>query len=243
MPQPGGPSPSLLAPAYDLVVIAASLGGRETLARVLAALPPDFPTPVLVAQHLAPNYPSLYVDLLARTLGPVGPRVAWAADGLRPRPGHVYVAPADRHLCVAATPPTAQADDDPAGAPPVACVLRPGPRVNFVRPAADLLFASAAAACGARVLAAVLTGRLRDGAAGAAAVRAAGGVVFAQAPATCRAPGMPEAAIARGAAHFVLPPDAIGHALTALAAVPGAPALFGVAAAGAVTRRGAQRPV
>jgi len=73
-----------------------------------------------------------------------------------------------------------------------------------------------------------MSGRLRDGALGAADIRRAGGVVIAQDPATCPAPDMPNAAILSGVVHFVLPPQAIGHAIVSLAMVPGAAELFGV---------------
>ncbi|CAA9332088.1 MAG: hypothetical protein AVDCRST_MAG11-2524 [uncultured Gemmatimonadaceae bacterium] len=59
----------------------------------------------------------------------------------------------------------------------------------------------------------VLTGRLRDGAAGAVALRAAGAVVIAQDPSTCEAPGMPTATIAAGGADLVLSPEAIVEVL------------------------------
>ncbi len=199
-----------VGPGFDVVVIAASLGGREVLEAILDVLPADFPAPILVVQHQAEGGPGYLPDLLARRTR-LSVRHA-AAEGVL-CPGTVYVAPPGRHLLVAA-----------GGR----CALSDGPRVSFARPAADLLFASAAEAFGARTLGVVLTGRLFDGAAGAAAIRRVGGVVLAQDPATCRAPGMPQAVIARRAAHLTLPPAALGAALVGLVAVPGMPAILGL---------------
>lgn len=203
--------PVLAAPTFDLVVVAASLGGREVLEQLLARLPADFPAPVLVVQHVGDHGPSHLPELLARR---TGRRVRHAAAGERPRAGVVYVAPPGHHLAF-----------DADGR----CALRDGPRVNFARPAADVLFESAAAAFGARTLGVVLTGRLCDGAAGAEAIRRAGGVVLVQEPASCRAPDMPLAVLQRGAAHLALPPAGLASALASLA-VPGVPALCGLGA-------------
>ncbi len=205
--------------AFDAVVIAASLGGRETLEELLAPLPADFPAPVLVAQHLHADSPGYLPTLLARRTRLV---VKHAEPDEALRAGTVYVAPPARHLRVAA-----------GGR----CELANEPRINFARPAADPLFTSAAAVFGARVVGVVLTGRLFDGAAGAAAIRRAGGVVLVQEPASCRAPDMPRAAMRRGAAHLALPPAALAAALVGLVAVPGAAALFGLGARAGVRAR------
>lgn len=199
-------------PPGRIVAIAASLGGLHATSSVLAALPADFPVPVVVVQHLAEQRRCLYVDVLAAT-SPIP--VRWARTGGRPRAGIAYVAPPGRHTRLERA----------------RFHLTDAPRVNYARPAADLLFASVASGFGARAIAVVLTGRLHDGAAGALAVRRAGGLVIVQDPDTCAAPGMPRAAIAAGAAHFVLPPNAIGRALVALMMTPGAFEMFGVRAA------------
>jgi two-component system chemotaxis response regulator CheB len=87
------------------------------------------------------------------------------------------------------------------------------PLVNYSRPSIDLLFQSAAESYGARVLAVVLTGTGIDGAAGVRAVKAAGGFVIAQDPATAEHRGMPEAARRTGCVDLLLPLAAIGPAI------------------------------
>ncbi len=194
---------------FDAVVVAASLGGLQALAQVLTPLRADFPAPIFVVQHQHADAPGYLPTLLGRSCRLA---VRHAVAGEAAAPGNVYVAPPGRHLLVA---------------PDGRCVLSDGPRVCYARPAADLLFASAAEAFAARTLGVVLTGRLYDGAAGSEAIRRAGGVVIVQDPATCRAPDMPRAVIRRRAAHLALPPAALAAALEGLVAVPGVRAMLG----------------
>ena len=195
---------------FDIVAIAASWGGPSAIATVLAGLPADFPAAVAVVQHRSAGYPSFLVDLLGRRTALA---VAEAEDGAALRAGMVHVAPPDRHLLVR-----------PGG---TMALSRAG-RHQFARPSADLLFASAAECHRERAIAVVLTGKQQDGAAGAWAVKAMGGRVLAQDPATCEAPDMPAAAIRSGCVDFVLPLDRIAAVLVALTMAPGTAPLFRV---------------
>ena len=203
------PSPTGDHRERGIIAIAASLGGMRVIETVLAALPRELPTPVVVVQHLSEQQPSALVEILARK---ATMPMQWLEHGAPLDAGVVHVAPPGHHVLV----------NERRRA-----VLLDTPRINHSRPAADPLFTSAAASYGSAAIAVVLTGRLFDGAAGALAVRRAGGVVIAQDPGSCAAPGMPEAAIASGAVHFVLPPTAIARALITLTMVPGALAMFG----------------
>jgi two-component system chemotaxis response regulator CheB len=205
--------------AFDIVVIASSLGGPGTLRQIFAALPPDFPAPIVVVQHLSAQCPVPLRGLVASSRLPL----EWASEGARLRAGTIYLAPPGRHLRV--TPSCSLRLSDEA-------------RMGFSRPSADPLFASAAESFGPRTLGVVLGGRLSDGTAGATEVRRAGGVVLAQDPQTCVAPSMPQSALRSGAVDFVLPPEGIAHAMVSLVMVPGARALFGVQTA----VRGARGP-
>src|SRR5688500_13267704 len=119
------PLPSA-SPAFDLVVVAASLGGVRSLAVLFSALPAEFPAPIGVVQHLLAGRTSA----LDRVLGyDTRLPVHWAEDGARPGAGTITLAPPDRHLRLAA-----------GGI----CRLDAGPKISFVRPAADALFESAA---------------------------------------------------------------------------------------------------
>lgn len=195
--------------SFDAVVIASSLGGPATLRQILSEVPADFPVPILIVQHLYAHFSGRAEAFLAGSRLPV----QWARHGERLRAGHVYLAPPDRHLRVTRWRTLRLSDEA---------------RVCYSRPAADVLFTSAAASFGARTLGLVLGGRLYDGTAGAAEIHQAGGVVIVQEPRTCRAPSMPQSALRRGVVDFVLPPERIPAALVSLVTVPGARALFGV---------------
>jgi two-component system chemotaxis response regulator CheB len=161
----------------DVVVVAASAGGVEALRGLLQLLPADLPATILVVLHV----PAAGGTALPMILDRAGQLPAAAAmDGEPLHPGHVYVAPPDHHLLVIGT----------------TIRLSKGPRHQGHRPAADPLFLSAALTAGPRTIAVVLSGTLRDGAAGAAAVENRGGVVLIQDPAESAYDGMPRAAIA-----------------------------------------------
>ena len=193
--------------SFDVVAIAASAGGVQALGAVLGALPADFPAPVIVAQHVS-SFSSLPQTLERHTRG----RILWAAAGGRARPGTILLVPPhvvltiDRELrCSIAPVPSAQ---------------------SFLAP--DYLFESMAETCGARGIGVVLTGAGSAGARGALAIRRAGGVVIAQDAASSTVFAMPSAAIAAGAASFVLPLQSIPRALVALVAVSGGRDMFGI---------------
>jgi two-component system, chemotaxis family, protein-glutamate methylesterase/glutaminase len=187
-------------PAFDIVALASSAGGVHALTQVLGSLPATFPAIVVVVQHLDPRHRSLMPQIFGRHSNLP---VFEAADGAELEPGKVYLAPPDRHLLVNrdATLSLTQTE-----------------LVNFVRPSADLLFESVAAAYGDRAIAVVLTGAGKDGSMGVTAIKKRGGTVIVQDEATSEFFGMPSAAIRTGAVDFVLAIDEIPPALATLVA-------------------------
>src|SRR5271166_4154460 len=80
---------------YQLVVVGSSAGGVEALSTLVAALPANFPAPIVLAQHLDPTYPSHLGEILSRrSMLPV--RTVTSQEPLLP--GVVYVVPADRNV-------------------------------------------------------------------------------------------------------------------------------------------------
>lgn len=184
--------------AFDIVAIASSAGGLAALTTLVSNLPSDFSAALLVVQHIDPRHRSLLADILSRRT-PLRNKSAEAGE--RVVPGTIYTALPDRHLLM-----------DPDGS----LSLTRSELVNYLRPSADLLFESVAATYRDRVIAVVLTGTGRDGAAGVEAVKKMGGTVIVQDERTSEFYGMPSAAIATGAVDFVLPIDEIGPALVRL---------------------------
>jgi two-component system chemotaxis response regulator CheB len=181
--------------------MAASAGGLSALGRVLGALPPDFPLPIAVVQHIDPQHHSHIANILGRG---VSLHVKLAEVGDRLVTGMIYIAPPDQHLEI-------ESEE--------LITLTHGQLVHYVRPSADRLFESAART--GPVIAVVLSGSGTDGTDGAVAVRAGGGTVIAQDEATAAFFGMPGAAIRAGAVDYVLPLAEIAPKLIELASRSG----------------------
>ncbi|HUR94701.1 MAG TPA: chemotaxis protein CheB [Gemmatimonadales bacterium] len=190
--------------AFDIVVVASSMGGIQALETLLSAIPSSFPAPVAIVQHVSPTCEGAMLRLLGRrTQLPV----SFAENGQTLDAGKVYVAPPDRHFLITRGH---------------TALLTRTEKVKFCRPAADPLFVSAGAVYGVRTLGVVLTGANTDGAGGAQAIKWSGGMVLAQDCSSSVAFGMPRAAIATGCVDLVLPLKSIGAAVVALTMARGA---------------------
>jgi two-component system chemotaxis response regulator CheB len=185
---------------FEIVAMAASAGGLAAVTHVLARLPASFGAIVVYVQHLDPRHRSLMPEIIGRRSKLPATQ---AEDGMELEPSHVYLAPPDHHLLV---------NRDGTAS------LTHSELVNFVRPSADLLFESVAAAYGERAIAVVLTGTGRDGSMGVTAIKKRGGTVIAQDEASSEFFGMPLAAIRTGKVDFVLSLEEMPAALQLLVA-------------------------
>lgn len=172
----------------DIVVVGASAGGVEALTRLVADLPEDFPAALFVTVHFPASSTSALPSILCRA-GKLG--ASHPENGERIEPGHIYVAPPDRHLMLY----EGRVD------------LVRGATENGNRPAIDPMFRSAAAAYRERVVGVVLTGNLDDGTAGLQAIKRRGGITVAQDPADAAFPSMPATAISYGVIDYIVPLD------------------------------------
>jgi two-component system chemotaxis response regulator CheB len=172
------------------VVIAVSTGGPAALAEVLPQCVPNAGVPVLIVQHMS----ATFTKRLAERLSTICRQpVVEATNGMPVTPKSVILAPGGGHMEVTGT----------AAAPRIR--LTDDPPENSCKPAADVLFRTAARLWGAGTLGVVLTGMGRDGLAGSRAIVEAGGRVIAQDEFTSVVWGMPGEVARAGLADAVLP--------------------------------------
>jgi two-component system, chemotaxis family, protein-glutamate methylesterase/glutaminase len=164
--------------AHTIVAVGAAGGGIEPLRRITERLPRNCGATLFVVIH------SGAASFLPEILSWHGKLpVEFARDGGRIKPGRIYVAPPDHHMCV-------EADH---------IRLNQRPRVHNVRPAIDPMFASVAKAYRKQVMGIVLSGAGSDGAAGIVEIERHGGCALVQDPRHATSPSMPAAAIAADA--------------------------------------------
>ena len=186
---PAGAPPRHLRTTDRVIAIGASTGGTEAIKEVLMGLPPDTPG-VVVTQHI----PKAFSGPFAKRMDQCCQMTVYEAqDGQQILPGHVYIAPGDRHLLVIRD-----------GARYV-CRLDDGTPVNRHKPSVDVLFRSVAQNVGRNAIGLLLTGMGKDGARGLKEMREAGSPTIAQDEATSVVWGMPGEAVAIGAAEKTLP--------------------------------------
>lgn len=194
---PSPPDP----PPFPVAGIGASAGGLEAFTGLLRHLPADTGIGFVVIQHLDPAHPSILAELLAReTAMPVEE----ARDGVAIAPNRVYVMPPNTSmewkLGKLSLVPRNEAK---------------GPYLPV-----DCFFRSIALECGSRSIGVVLSGTASDGALGIAAIKAAGGITFAQDEKSAKFSGMPRSAVASGSVDYTLPPAAIAAELGRIGAHP-----------------------
>lgn len=196
--KPAGPPPRLTA-GPPLVLVGVSTGGPAALAHLIPALPPTLRAPVLIVQHMPPNFTAALAESLAmRSRLPVRE----AIDSEPVLPGQVLMAPGGRQMKLARS----------LLGEPIVRITDDAPEQNC-RPAVDYLFRSAALEFPGRSIAVVLTGMGSDGTVGLRLLRRSGCVALAQDEATCTVFGMPRAAIEAGAVDLILPLDRIPDAI------------------------------
>ncbi|MEA2701107.1 MAG: two-component system, chemotaxis family, CheB/CheR fusion protein [Myxococcales bacterium] len=187
-PRAAGEASSKPCPSYPfpIVGIGASAGGLDAFTQVLKLLPADSGMAFVLIQHLDPTHKSLLGESLRRA---THMPVTQVEDGEHAQPNHVYVIPPDADISISKGVLTLLARADAK-----AGLHLP---INF-------FFTALAAACGSQAIGVILSGTASDGTEGLRAIKAEGGITFAQAPQSAKFAGMPSSAIEAGVVDHVL---------------------------------------
>jgi len=185
-------------PQVRLVVIGASTGGPPAVQAILRELPPAFPAPIVIVQHMPP----VFTRHFAERLNSQCPMAVYEArDGDAIEPGKILVVPGNQHLTFKGLAGQARAK------------LLPKQEDDRYAPSVDLTMRAAADLFADGVVGVLLTGMGDDGKAGMLAIKAKGGHTIAEAEETAEIFGMPREAIHAGAVKQVLPLPSIAAAL------------------------------
>lgn len=185
--------------SFPIVGVGASAGGLDAFTQLLKALPADTGMAFVLVQHLAPTHASALAEILSRvTKMPV----TEVADESPVEPNHVYVIPPGRSMVVSMG------------------ILQLLPREGYgLHRPIDQFFRALAADRGYQAIGVVLSGTASDGTLGLEAIKAEGGISFAQ-DSSAQHEGMPHSAIASGCVDFVLSPSKIAEEIVRIGQHP-----------------------
>ncbi|NQE35041.1 chemotaxis protein CheB [Microcoleus asticus] len=179
---------------FPIVGIAASAGGLEAFTELLTHLPTDTGMAFVLIQHLDPNHKSFLAEILGKTTQmPVNE----VQDGVAVKPNQVYVIPPNTKMVLSKG----------------VLELSPREKIYGKYMPGDAFFTSLAIDRGYKAIAVVLSGADGDGSQGLMAIKAAGGMTFAQCEGTAKFDSMPNTAVATGNVDFVIPPQKIAEEL------------------------------
>ncbi len=177
-----------------IVTIGSSTGGPSALEEVITKLPGDLPAPVLVVQHMPPDFTKSLAERLNRISAI---EVREAKDGDMIQEGLVLIAPGDYHM---------ELKNVKIGTEQIEMVrLNQRPRELGVRPCANIMIKSVASLHGKTSVSVILTGMGNDGTEGLKAIKSAGGQTIVQDKETSLIYGMPKSAVDAGVADYVVP--------------------------------------
>ena len=182
----------------EVLVIGASTGGPLALQQVISKIPANFPAPIAIVQHMPPNFTASF----AKRLDSISQlKVVEGFDGLEISNGMAVIAPSGKHMLLK------KKKDG------IFCSLSDAPPILSVKPAANILFLSAANEFNGGVVCVILTGMGRDGTDGAIELRKKGAHIIAESQETCIIYGMPKSVIEAGVVDQVLPLQDIAGAM------------------------------
>jgi two-component system chemotaxis response regulator CheB len=187
---------------FMAVLVGVSTGGPAALQKLLKGIGTGFPLPIFITQHIDSFFDKNLITWLGKE---TSVPVHLAEDHTKPIAGHVYFAPSDAHL-------TFELDIDGL----IEIALSHEAPVNFLRPAVDKMFESAANVMGGNCVAVVLTGMGSDGARECLRLKKLGAYTIAQDEESCVIYGMPKAAVEIGGVCEELPLGQIAERLWSL---------------------------
>ena len=185
---------------FSIVGIGASAGGLEAFTELLKHLPLDSGMGFVLVQHLDPQHESVLTQLLKRV---TSMPVHEVTNNLRVEANNVYVIPPNTNL----------------GISEGSLTLKPRPRGRSPHHPIDAFFESLAQDRRERAIGVILSGTATDGTLGLEAIKAEGGITFAQ-DESARYDSMPRSAVAAGCVDCVLKPENIAKELTRIARHP-----------------------
>ncbi len=180
--------------SFPLVGIGASAGGLEAFTKLLKTLPPDTGMAFVLVQHLAPTKDSILTELLSKA---TSMSVLEVQDGMLVEPDHVYVIPPNKLMAVYHGK----------------LLLQPRAEPHTQHMPVDSFFRSLAEDQAQNAVGIILSGTGSDGSLGIRAIKAEGGIVFAQDEKSAKYDGMPKSAVATGSVDYILPPEEIAAEL------------------------------
>ena len=184
--------------AFPIAGIGASAGGLEAIKILLQNLPMDTGLAFVVVQHLAPNQESMLPEILARS---TKMPVYKIENGMQVEPNNVYVIPSGASMTIE------------NGS------LKLHPKTSSLKPIDEFL-KSLADELKTLSIGIILSGTGNDGTEGLKAIKAEGGITFAQDPKSAQYPDMPKSAIASETVYFVLGPERIAEELSIISRHP-----------------------
>lgn len=182
---------------FPIVAIGASAGGIEAFTSLLHYLAPDLGMAYVLIMHLSPTHKSVLSEILqSKTKMPIHT----SEDGMEIKENNVYVIPPNNYMSLEE-----------------GCLkLAPRSPENF---AVDYFFTALASLYKNKAIGVILSGTATDGTLGLKAIKAEGGITFAQNE-TAKFPGMPTSAYDAGVVDFLLSPEEIAKELARLATMP-----------------------
>jgi two-component system chemotaxis response regulator CheB len=176
---------------YELVVIGASAGGPEAIKTILNSLDSNFPLPIVLVQHIDPDFTPGYKNWL-QTWTKLDLQIIEQETKLIP--GHVYLSPGNQHIIISNKGLVALSNDAPN---------------KGHRPSVAQLFVSAAKVYGKNTIAVLLSGMGTDGAAELKILKDSGALTIVQDKESCLVFGMPGTAVSLDAACTIASPEEI----------------------------------